>query len=757
MQVFAEDMQQLVATIRLGQRGHAVAFEHLSIVAVLRSDGDATLRIDEDLLAVDREYLVLEPAQLRLQPLDLHVQCAGDRVGEQERAALRMGHEAGSGKYAAQSLADLPQALVAECAAAGIVDVGKTPDVQYADNHRPAGLHRLHLFAERIATGQACHGIVVGQVFESFALGDEVRGMVDFAGQPLEQTDFFLVVVAHRFREQGQDAPGLGPQRQRHFRQDAGPRHLLAQCWRNIRLGEVADDDSAFFAERLHPGILVVASGQSDDHRFAGRYRVQHRRIAVAGDDAQCAVGGTFTDASGLESALVDGDPASIVQQFVAVRRAHHDVADGAEHRMDAGEPLDPRFLREPLGIVMVGATVANDPASGVQHRVRRALQDMYAAVAMAPAQRLSSPRPRVLEKGRDAFHDQGAIRRVHQRHDFSAQQFLGAVAKHLLHRAVGVGQAAFAIDFPDPVLACLDDAAEALLAFLKCTFDAVALGDIADEHRVEAALRGIQPRDRCLDREFAAVVPQRTQQARRRLLRQLGLPCLLEVRGKETSRGAAQGCRPRASEHRLGGGVEEDDLPLIVEGDDGIERRLDQTGQARFGPRQTIACALELGALVLEHAHQGFAVLTQHRRLDFLRRGRCARGARVGDGRMQGRHDDFGRCRLRDIGIGTGVAGQFAVGGRVVGAGVEHQRQMVETRQLPHFQAQAITVHARHQDVGHHAVDRFAIEHRQGLDAVGRVEDDMTVRFQLCPQQFEIEGLVVNDQDIHGGSTPRR
>ena len=52
---------------------------------------------------------------------------------------------------------------------------------------------RLHALAEGGAVGQAGDRVVVGEVLQPFALGEEVDRVVDLLGQAFEQSDFLFV------------------------------------------------------------------------------------------------------------------------------------------------------------------------------------------------------------------------------------------------------------------------------------------------------------------------------------------------------------------------------------------------------------------------------------------------------------------------------------------------------------------------------------------------------------------------------------
>lgn len=84
---------------------------------------------------------------------------------------------------------------------------------------------------------------MVGEVFEALALGDEVDGVVDLAGQALEQVDFVRVEFLWIGRVEAEHGPGRGADGKRDLRVDAQLAHALAQRRGQLAAADVADED----------------------------------------------------------------------------------------------------------------------------------------------------------------------------------------------------------------------------------------------------------------------------------------------------------------------------------------------------------------------------------------------------------------------------------------------------------------------------------------------------------------------------------
>src|SRR5205807_1818277 len=58
--------------------------------------------------------------------------------------------------------------------------------------------------------------------------------------------------------------------------------------------------------------------------------------------------------------------------------------------------------------------------------------------------------------------------------------------------------------------------------------------------------------------------------------------------------------------------------------------------------------------------------------------------------------------------------------------------------------------VHLRHEEVGHDGIESLAVEHAQGLLAVARAQDLVTLELQRLAQVFPQVRVVLNDQYFH-------
>ena len=67
------------------------------------------------------------------------------------------------------------------------------------------------------------------------------------------------------------------------------------------------------------------------------------------------------------------------------------------------------------------------------------------------------------------------------------------------------------------------------------------------------------------------------------------------EAFGDEAVERLPEGLGRRVAEHPFGGGVEEDDALLVVHGDDGVQRRIHDAGQARLAVAKGLLVHLRL------------------------------------------------------------------------------------------------------------------------------------------------------------------
>src|SRR5882757_4083362 len=59
-------------------------------------------------------------------------------------------------------------------------------------------------------------------------------------------------------------------------------------------------------------------------------------------------------------------------------------------------------------------------------------------------------------------------------------------------------------------------------------------------------------------------------------------------------------------------------------------------------------------------------------------------------------------------------------------------------------------TIHHRHENVGDHSIHRVTAQDSERVAAVGCLENDVTLRFELHTQQFAVAEVIVNDQHSH-------
>nr|WP_308419599.1 hypothetical protein [Chitinimonas koreensis] len=131
------------------------------------------------------------------------------------------------------------------------------------------------------------------------------------------------------------------------------------------------------------------------------------------------------------------------------------------------------------------------------------------------------------------------------------------------------------------------------LLGVAQRLLGADPLGDVAQDHGVEACAVLLDLGDRGVDREFLAVAAQPGDDAGRahparadaggaELADVLPVNGAIAV-GQEPVERRADRAVARAAEHRFGGGVEQHHALRLVDGDDGIHGRFDDAADARL------------------------------------------------------------------------------------------------------------------------------------------------------------------------------
>ena len=96
-------------------------------------------------------------------------------------------------------------------------------------------------------------------------------------------------------------------------------------------------------------------------------------------------------------------------------------------------------------------------------------------------------------------------------------------------------------------------------------------------------------------------------------------------------------------------------------------------------------------------------------------------------------------------------VAHQFLVVDRGVGGRAKDDGQVVQARVLADFVAEAVAVHLRHEDIGNEHVHALTLQQSERVHAVGGLEDHVAFVFELRAEQLQVDGVVVNDEDVHG------
>jgi hypothetical protein len=204
---------------------------------------------------------------------------------------------------------------------------------------------------------------------------------------------------------------------------------------------------------------------------------------------------------------------------------------------------------------------------------------------------------------------------------DSLAREFPALRRQHLRHRLAFDGRGAAAVEHPVPevrvTVAALGvnvgdhrrhvvgDQAEPVALLAQCLLGGLALGDVAQEPgEGPHAARG-QRRDHELDRKLGAIGANRMRfRAPQGDARLAALEVALDAatmrfakarRDDALDHRCADRLGARLAEHRLGRRIELDDAPVTINGDDGIERRIDDR------PKRLLALPQrELSRLVL-------------------------------------------------------------------------------------------------------------------------------------------------------------
>src|ERR1051326_2234247 len=236
-------------------------------------------------------------------------------------------------------------------------------------------------------------------------------------------------------------------------------------------------------------------------------------------------------------------------------------------------------------------AIVDDDRADArlVQEVLREAFEPDPRAVLVEEAELALELAVRRLEEIGEELARDLALARMDEAENAGAEEIGLAVTEKALGRGAGVGEGEAVVQQHDAAPALLDDGAEALLASLELLLRAAALGDVADE-RGEGLLAAAADRiDGDLDGDPLA--------AGARAVRFDAAPLRAGGGGHDVGRQRpSQHLARRHPEDRLGLRIPLDHVAVAVDGDDGVERRVDELLEARLRLAQRL-----LGAVALE------------------------------------------------------------------------------------------------------------------------------------------------------------
>jgi hypothetical protein len=167
-----------------------------------------------------------------------------------------------------------------------------------------------------------------------------------------------------------------------------------------------------------------------------------------------------------------------------------------------------------------------------------------------------------------------------------STHPLVGSTLEQVSVRGVAENEPAFAVEDGERILNRLDRAQQAIAREPFGRFGALALGDVADRARDEAALLGLERAQADLDRELAAVTaePEELQArahaarvGRSRVPASVDLVLTAVARGDELLDRLPDELAARVAEERFGLRVDDRDAAALVHDDDGVGRRLEQ------------------------------------------------------------------------------------------------------------------------------------------------------------------------------------
>ena len=239
------------------------------------------------------------------------------RDGEMVRAHAR--HRVLLARRLAQALADLAQQVVARLAAEGLVHHAKALHVD--EDRRgeallaPRGVQGLaHPIGEQAAVGKIGERVVIGEIIHARLLREVAQRERNVARELVQQAHLLFIEEVALRRIQDDDAGHLAADEQRQRHERAAQR--------------IVPDQRA----RAELEALEVALGAA-----LARHRDLAHRLARALGKA---------DRGQPEAALFHRDAAGLVEQRLAVARAHDERVDRAQHLERAVEALDAPLLQ---------------------------------------------------------------------------------------------------------------------------------------------------------------------------------------------------------------------------------------------------------------------------------------------------------------------------------------------------------------------------------------------------------------------------
>ena len=169
----------------------------------------------------------------------------------------------------------------------------------------------------------------------------------------------------------------------------------------------------------------------------------------------------------------------------------------------------------------------------------------------------------------------------------------------------------------------------------------------------------------------------------------------------------------------------------------------------------QLLRSLFQFDVFLLQFPHQPLVVFLYQGK--FVRGANCLRLAAlpVVDHLMQGLKNFVRRRRFLEKPVGAQIQRGLLVARRGVGAGVDDERDVAELLALAQFEAEAVAIHLRHEDVGNNHVNLFSLQDLERLDAIGGLNHPEAFGFQHCAEQSTVDRVVINNENVHGERSP--